>query len=53
VDLELFVPHERGDVVASLHRFGEVLSEVHEQDGVRLEARLPAAEAPTFLPFSL
>ena len=53
VDLELFVPHERGDVVASLHRFGEVLSEVHEQDGVRLEARLPAAEAPAFLPFSL
>jgi len=53
VDLELFVPHERGDVVASLHRFGEVLSEVHEQDGVRLEARLPAAEASAFLPFSL
>ena len=53
VDLELFVPHQRGDVVASLHRFGEVLSEVHEQDGVRLEARLPAAEAPAFLPFSL
>ncbi len=53
VDLELLVPHERGDVVASLHRFGEVLSEVHEQDGVRLEARLPAAEASAFLPFSL
>jgi GTPase len=53
VELELLVPHERGDLVASLHRFGEVLAESHEQEGVRLKARLPAAEAAAFLPHSV
>jgi GTP-binding protein HflX len=53
VDLELLVPHERGDVVASLHRCGEVLAEAHEPAGVHLEARLPAAEAAAFLAYSV
>jgi GTP-binding protein HflX len=53
VDLELLIPHDRGDLLASLYRFGDVLAEAHEQDGVRLEARLPAAEASTFLPYLL
>ena len=53
VGLELLVPHERGDLVASLHRLGEVLTESHEPDGVRVEARLPAAEVPAFLPYSV
>ena len=38
--VELLVPYERGDVVAALHRQGEVLSEVHESDATRLRARL-------------
>jgi len=53
VELELLIPHGRGDVVASLYRCGEVLGEAHHQDGVHLEARLPAAEAAAFLPYSL
>jgi GTP-binding protein HflX len=53
LDLELLIPHGRGDVVASLHRRGEVLTESHEPAGVRLEARLPAAEAAAFLPYSV
>jgi GTP-binding protein HflX len=53
LELELLLPHGRGDLVASLHRCGEVLTESHEPDGVRLEARLPAAEAAAFLPYAL
>lgn len=39
--VELVVPYERGDVLAALHREGEVLVEVHGDDGTRVRARLP------------
>ncbi len=38
--VELVVPFHRGDVVAALHREGEVLVEQHEEGGTRLRARL-------------
>lgn len=37
---ELLVPFERGDVLASLHRDGEVLVEAATDDGMRVRARL-------------
>jgi len=37
--VELRVPYDRGDVVAALHREGEVLSEAHEPDATLLRAR--------------
>ncbi|MBW3627295.1 MAG: GTPase HflX, partial [Actinobacteria bacterium] len=37
--VELAVPYDRGDVVAALHREGEVLVEVHEASATRLRAR--------------
>ncbi len=40
---ELLIPWERGDAIASVHREGEVLSEVHDTDGVRIRARLEPA----------
>jgi GTP-binding protein HflX len=42
---ELLIPYERGDVLAALHRDGEVLVEVHVDQGTRVRARLPAAVA--------
>ena len=39
--VELVVPYDRGDVLAALHRDGEVLVEVHDDDGTRVRARLP------------
>lgn len=42
---ELLVPYDRGDVLAALHRDGEVLVEVHADDGTRVRVRLPAAVA--------
>jgi GTP-binding protein HflX len=38
--VELVVPYERGDVLAAIHREGEVLVEQHEEVGTRVRARL-------------
>jgi GTP-binding protein HflX len=39
--VEFAIPHGRGDVLAALHREGEVLVEVHEADHTRVQARVP------------
>ncbi len=41
--VELLIPYSRGDVVAAVHREGEVLLEAHESDGTRIRARLDEA----------
>jgi GTP-binding protein HflX len=41
--VELLIPYDRGDVVAAVHREGEVLLEAHEEQGTRLRARLDEA----------
>ncbi len=40
---ELLVPWDRGDVLASVHREGQVLSEAAEENGMRIKARLEPA----------
>ena len=42
---ELFVPWSRGDALAAVHREGEVLVEVTQDDGMRIQARLEKASA--------
>ncbi len=49
--VEFVVPYERGDVVAALHREGQVLVEVHAEGGTRLRARLPARDLTRFTDF--
>jgi len=46
--VELVVPYDRGDVVAALHREGEVLSETHEAHATRMRARLRTEGAGRF-----
>ena len=41
--VELVVPYERGDVIAAIHREGEVVSTFHEDTGIRVRARLSDA----------
>ncbi len=48
---ELVVPYDRGDVVAALHRHGEVLSEQHEAEATRLRVRLRSPEIERFAEF--
>jgi GTP-binding protein HflX len=45
VPIELMIPFDRGDVLASVHREGEVVSTSNEPDGIRVRARLSAASA--------
>ena len=53
LDLDLLIPHGRGDLVAALHRVAEVVSQDHEEDGVHLAVRLPVAEASPFLAYTV
>ena len=48
---ELFVPFERGDILAAIHREGQVLSEATEPDGLRVRARLEAGSVGRLRPF--
>jgi GTPase len=49
--VELAVPYDRGDVVAALHRHGEVVSEEHEAELTRLRVRLGPADVARFSGF--
>ena len=46
--VELVVPYDRGDVVAAVHRQGEVVSESHDPDGTRLWARIRPEDLSRF-----
>jgi GTP-binding protein HflX len=52
VDVDVLVPYDRGDLVARVHRDGEVLSERHEESGTRLTARVDGALAATLEEFT-
>ncbi len=49
--VELVVPFARGDVVAAVHREGDVLVEQHEEGATRLRARLDDAGTARFAEF--
>ncbi len=49
--VELVIPFSRGDVLAALHRQGEVLTEVHCDDATRVRARLEPAALARFREF--
>jgi GTP-binding protein HflX len=43
--VELLIPYDRGDLLAAVHREGEVVSTHHDEGGVRVRARLADASA--------
>ncbi len=43
--VELEIPYDRGDIIASVHREGEVVSTTESGDGLRVRARLSDASA--------
>jgi GTPase len=43
--VELLIPYDRGDLLASVHREGEVLTTHHDDVGVRVRARLADVSA--------
>jgi GTP-binding protein HflX len=46
--VELHVPFDRGDVIAAVHREGEVVAEIVDDDRLRLRARLDDAARAQF-----
>ncbi|HVA74340.1 MAG TPA: GTPase HflX [Acidimicrobiales bacterium] len=51
--LDLVVPYERGDVLAAVHREGEVLVESHDETSARLRVRVDPAGAARFAEFAV
>ncbi len=49
--VELVVPYDRGDVVAAIHRAGEVVSESHDADATRVWARIRPEDVGRFREF--
>ena len=43
--IELLIPYDRGDIVATVHREGEVVSTANEDSAMRVRARLADASA--------
>ena len=52
VALTLEIPYARGDLVAAVHRVGEVIEEKHDDNGMILEVRVPETARAQFAPFS-
>jgi GTP-binding protein HflX len=46
------IPYDRGDVLAAVHREGEVLKEEHLPAGTRIHARLPQPRLAGFEEFT-
>src|SRR5829696_477968 len=52
VEVEVLLPYDRGDLVARVHRDGEVLAETHDEGGTRLTARVDGGLAAALADFA-
>ncbi len=52
VTMTLEIPYTRGDLVAAVHRVGEVIEEKHDDNGTILEVRIPETSQAQFAQFS-
>jgi GTP-binding protein HflX len=53
VEVDVLVPYDRGDLVARVHRDGEVINETHEAGGTRLAARVDGGLAAALEGFAV
>lgn len=53
VEVKVEIPYERGDLLAALHRHGELLVEEHGDEGTLVVARVPTSQAPLFEKFAV
>jgi GTPase len=52
VEVELLIPYQRGDLMATLHQRGIVSEEEHVSTGTRIVGRIPMKLLPRYMPFS-
>lgn len=50
--IHLQIPYDRGDVVASAYRLGEVVAVKHEDEGTLIDVRLPPQSVAAFAEFA-
>jgi GTP-binding protein HflX len=53
VEITLLVPYDRGEVIATLHRLGKVLTTDYEEEGTRVVARVTNAQVSGFAEFAV
>jgi GTP-binding protein HflX len=53
VEITLLVPYDRGEVIATLHRLGKVLTTDYEEAGTRVVARVTNAQVSGFAEFAV
>jgi GTP-binding protein HflX len=53
VEMELLVPYERGDIVAAVHRAGNVIAQDHAAGGTALTVRMPSTDTYQFAPYKV
>lgn len=51
VEVTATLPYDRGDLVAQVHRHGEVLAVAHDPDGTRMTARVDSDLAAALTPY--
>jgi GTP-binding protein HflX len=51
VDLRVLLPYDRGDLVARIHRTGQVVQTRHVEDGMELTVRVGEQLAAELMPF--
>ena len=51
--VELVIPYDRGDVLAAVHREGEVLTEEHDESAAHVRVRVDGAGAARFREFEV
>jgi GTPase len=52
VEVDALVPYDRGDLVARIHKHGEMVGETHLESGTRVVARVDEALAAALAPFA-
>lgn len=51
IPVDVLIPYERGDLVARIHRDGDVQTSTHVDSGTHLLARVPPTLAPLLTPY--
>ncbi len=51
VQVAVHLPYQRGDLLGLMHQRGVILDEVHEENGTRVVAKIPATIFPHFEPY--
>ncbi len=51
VQVTVRLPYQRGDLLGLMHQRGVILDEIHEENGTRVVAKIPATIFPHFEPY--